>query len=217
MSEYIIHSALKHKCTACICRAIPTHHRKISANSSTCCTVATGNIWYGLPWRLSSFQVSNAKCPSCDVIWTSLKSSPSKCMCQFGNFHLIAGCQVKKRSTLIRVTNGTAYYYCNIEAVCNTYLQSQQTVQGWNSNMEWIYFLDVTTLKTEDKIFSALPHDGRQWHIHSCIPENEDLESLPNVPFQGMAKCHTNCWTDKWTCINIYICSSTEIYRQNSY
>ena len=50
----------------------------------------------------------------------------------------------------------------NIEGGCNMYLQSQWTVQGWNSNMEWIYFLDVTTLKTEDKICSALPHEGRQ-------------------------------------------------------
>jgi len=58
------------------------------------------------------------------------------------------------------------------------YLQSQWTVQGWNSNTEWIYFLDFTTLKIEEKICSALPHEGRQWHIHRCIPENEDLESL---------------------------------------
>jgi hypothetical protein len=46
-------------------------------------------------------------------------------MCQLGNFHLIAGCKVKKRQTLIMVTNGTAYNYCNIEAVCNMCLQSQ--------------------------------------------------------------------------------------------
>lgn len=115
------------------------------------------------------------------IMWcnlTTLKSSPSKRMCQFGDFHLIAGCKVKKRYTLIMVTKGTVYNYCNIEAVCNKYLQSQWTVQGWNNNMEWIYFLDVTTLKTEDKICSALPQEGRQWHIHRCIPENEDLESL---------------------------------------
>ena len=44
--------------------------------------------------------------------------------------------------------------------------------------MEWIYFLDVTTLKTEDKICSAFPREGRQLHTHRCIPQNEDLESL---------------------------------------
>jgi len=112
------------------------------------------------------------------VIWTSLKSGPSKCMCQLGNFHTIAGCKVTKRQTLIMVTNGTAYNYCHFEAVCNMYLQSQYTVQGWNSHMEWIYILDITTSKTEDKICSALPHERRQWHIHRCIPENEDLESM---------------------------------------
>jgi len=45
--------------------------------------------------------------------------------------------------------------------------------------MEWIHFLDITTLKTEKKkICSALPHEGRQRHIHRCIPEIEDLESM---------------------------------------
>jgi len=43
MSEHIIYPALKHKCTACIRRAIPTHHHKTSTNSSACYTVATGN------------------------------------------------------------------------------------------------------------------------------------------------------------------------------
>jgi hypothetical protein len=34
--------------------------------------------------------------------------------------------------------------------------------KGGTSNMEWIYFLNVNTLKTEDKIRSALPHERRQ-------------------------------------------------------